>query len=249
MLYQIPRYIQTKQILLHTKQQTKRKLQKKYSKLTLKPFENKPKFFQKNLNKQKQHQFRKKVLNKAVSLSKRYIYIGNNMKRFLSKDLPIRITNKGVVSFEKANTYIFKKKANVFEKTYQQSLLAFTKNKLMSAKRVLLMQSFTPILSLFIKYLDPQILADHLAKEFEKTKKHKPILYGLSAALRFLHMTRGLGYRISISGRINSSAKSRVFYLKRQTAVRQTFSKRINFASAQSRARIGAFGVKIWLFF
>lgn len=242
LLYQIPRYIQTKQILLHNKQQTKRKLQKKDLRIF---FKNQ----QKSLNKNNKLLSRKKTLKKTISLRKRYIYIGNNMKRFLSKDLPIRITNKGVVSFEKANTYIFKKKVNVFEKAYKQSLIDFTKNKLMSAKKALLMQSFTPILSLFIKYLDPQVLADHIAKEFEKTKKHKPILYGLSAALRFLHMTRGLGYRISITGRINSAAKSRVFYLKRQTIVRQAFSKRINFASAQSRARIGTFGVKVWLFF
>jgi ribosomal protein S3 len=102
------------------------------------------------------------------------------------------------------------------------------------------MRSFAPIASLFIKYLHPQILADHIAKEFEKTKYHKSIIYNLSTCLRSLPLRKAKGYRISIAGRINSSDKSRVFILKRNVLVRH-----MNFAYAQARGRIGSFGIKV----
>jgi ribosomal protein S3 len=115
----------------------------------------------------------------------------------------------------------------------------------MLQKNQLLMQQFIPILTMFIKYLNPQILADHIAKEFEKTKKHRNIIFALKNTLQFLNFARGIGYRIAIIGRINSSKKSRTIYLKRKTLIRQNFNKNLNFATAQARARIGSFGIKV----
>ena len=105
-------------------------------------------------------------------------------------------------------------------------------------------------LTLFVKYLDPQPLADYLAKIIGETKKHAIILKILKTALRTLHFKRGLGYRIALSGRINGKNKTRTFYLKKlnRNRPRQSFSKNVNFAMAQARASIGAFGVKIWVY-
>jgi ribosomal protein S3 len=107
------------------------------------------------------------------------------------------------------------------------------------------MRELVPTLSLFIKYLNPQILADHIAKEFEKTKKHRNIIFALKTALRSLKFARGIGYRIAIVGRINSSTKSRAFYLTKKSLIRQNFSQKINYATAQAKARIGSFGIKV----
>lgn len=102
-------------------------------------------------------------------------------------------------------------------------------------------------LTLFAKYLDPQPLADHLAEIIGTTKKHAIILKLMKTILQTLHFKRGVGYRIALIGRINGTNKSRTFYLKKlnRNRARQTFLKNVNFATAQARATIGAFGVKI----
>jgi len=107
------------------------------------------------------------------------------------------------------------------------------------------MHSFTPILSLCIKYLNAELLAEHIAKEFEKNKKHRHIINGLSNILRTIKFSRGQGYRIAITGRINSSDKSRVYFLTKKVLVRQNFQTRMNFAYTQARGRIGSFGIKV----
>lgn len=183
--------------------------------------------------------------NKNVSLRQRYIFIGNNVQRLNSYYKFEKLNH----SFTKKNTYLFKKRANIFKRLREQRLTDFTKNRFKSIRRSLLMQTFTPILSLFIKYLNPQILADHIAKEFEKTKKHKHIIYALSTTLRSLKFSRAIGYKIAIAGRINSSKKSRSYYLAKKTLIRQNFSKKVNFAFSQARARIGSFGIKVWIFY
>lgn len=183
--------------------------------------------------------------NKNISLRQRYIFIGNNVQRLNSYYKFDKLNN----SITKKNTYLFKKRTNIFKRLREQRLTDFTKNRFKSIRRSLLMQTFTPILSLFIKYLNPQILADHIAKEFEKTKKHKHIIYALSTTLRSLKFSRAIGYRIAIAGRINSSKKSRSYYLAKKTLIRQNFSKKVNFAFSQARARIGSFGIKVWIFY
>jgi ribosomal protein S3 len=109
----------------------------------------------------------------------------------------------------------------------------------------ILKQQFLPVLSLFNHYLQPQLLADHIAKEFERTKNHRPILYALKSILYAIPFKRGIGVSVAIQGRINSATKSRVFYIKRQPFYPQQFSSRLNFAQSQARARIGAFGIKV----
>jgi ribosomal protein S3 len=102
-------------------------------------------------------------------------------------------------------------------------------------------------LTLLTKFLDPQPLADHLAKIIGDTKSHASILKIMKSVLRALKFKRGLGYRIALSGRINGTNKSRTFYVKtlNEDRSRQTFSKNVNFAMSQARATIGAFGIKI----
>ena len=102
-------------------------------------------------------------------------------------------------------------------------------------------------LTLFAKYLDPQPLADHLARILGETKRHSSVLKLLETALRTLHFKRGLGYRVALTGRINGAKKTRTFYLAklRRHRPRQTFDKNVNFALAHARATIGTFGVKI----
>ena len=109
------------------------------------------------------------------------------------------------------------------------------------------MSNLTSALTLFAKYLEVQPLADYLAKIIGDTKKHALILKIIKTVLRTVHFKRGIGYRIALIGRINGANKSRTLYLKKlnRNRSRQTFSKNVNFAMAQARATIGAFGVKI----
>lgn len=106
-----------------------------------------------------------------------------------------------------------------------------------------------PILSMFTKYLDAQILVDHIAKELEYTKQHWSVLSTINKILALIPLQRLIAYRIGIFGRINSSKKARVLFLKKGKLPLQNFTKNINFGMAQSRARIGSFGVKMWIYF
>ena len=182
-----------------------------------------------------------KVITKKFKLrvqTKKY-----KLKMIIKKKAKIK--NKKKKKINKKNTYVFKKSANFFQRLRRQELLNFTQSRLGSVRRKLIIRSFVPIASLFIKYLNPQILADHIAKEFEKTKHHKHIIYGLSQALRALPFARAKDYRIAIVGRINSSDKSRSYLFKRNVLIRQDFSRKVNFASSQAKARIGSFGIKV----
>ncbi len=102
-------------------------------------------------------------------------------------------------------------------------------------------------LTLFVKYLDPQPVVDHLAKIIGSTKKHVATLKLIETILRTFHLKRGLGYRIALIGRINGANKSRTLYLRKlnRNRSRQSFSKNVNFALAHARATIGTFAIKL----
>lgn len=143
------------------------------------------------------------------------------------------------------NTYISTKQADRFERTRKKEALDAAR---MSFKRLntrLLVDSFTPVASLVMKYLNPQLLADHIAKEFEKSKRHQSIIYALQDTLSEIPFNRAKGYHISISGRINASDKTRSYFFNRSVLNRQNFFNKVNFASAQAHARIGVFGIKV----
>jgi ribosomal protein S3 len=102
-------------------------------------------------------------------------------------------------------------------------------------------------LTLFAKYLEPQPLADNLAKIIGQTKRHADALKTVENVLRTLNFKRAVGYRISLIGRINGANKSRAIYLTKFKRNRpsQNFSRKVNFAMAQARAQIGTFGIRI----
>lgn len=175
-----------------------------------------------------------------IPLKRRYILMGNHTKRFA------KLHNKSInTTYTKKNTYLSKKEANIFKRMRRKELLAFSQSRIYETRKKLMMRNFTPIASLFIKYLNPQLLADHIAKELEKTKHHRNVLYNLSTALRSLPFARAKGYHISITGRINSADRSRIFLLKRNVLSRQNFSTKVNYATSQARARIGSIGIKV----
>jgi len=111
------------------------------------------------------------------------------------------------------------------------------------------MQNFITTLLVFSQTLNPQPLADHLTKMLKKTKKHTWFLNDVQQALKSMPFKRAIGYRIAIMGRLNSSNKSRSMYLIRKSIPKQSFDQNINFAISQAQARIGAFGVKIWIYY
>jgi hypothetical protein len=147
------------------------------------------------------------------------------------------------------NTYISDKQADRFARIRKKETLESTKNSFNRLNKKLLIHSFTPIASLVMKYLNPQLLADHIAKEFEKSKRHQSIIYALQDTLSDLPFNRAKGYHISIAGRINASDKTRSYYFNRSVLNRQDFFNKVNFASAQAHARIGVFGIKVWIFY
>jgi len=67
--------------------------------------------------------------------------------------------------------------------------------------------------------------------------------------LNIITLDKNIGYKIALAGRINSSDKSRLIYITRKNVPLQVFDKNMNFAYSQAKARIGVFGIKIWVYF
>lgn len=71
------------------------------------------------------------------------------------------------------------------------------------------------------------------------------MLNSLKYILKSLNLPKNVGYKVALAGRIDSKKKSRVIYFTRGNIPLQVFKKNMNFAYAQSSARIGTFGIKI----
>ena len=150
------------------------------------------------------------------------------------------------------NTWTLKSpKKNAYLSHKLKMLQVQGQKRLHWAAKARFMSNLVTTLTLFAKYLDPQPLAEALAKVIGNTKKHVSALKLVETVLRTLNMKRGVGYRIGLTGRANGADKSHVMYLRKlnRNRPRQTFSKNVNFAMAQARATIGAFGIKIWVYY
>jgi len=143
------------------------------------------------------------------------------------------------------------KKKNKYLVLKKKVIQSQSEKRLFWASKQTFISNLTTTLTLFAKYLEVQPLADHLAKIIGETKKHALTLKVIKTVLRTLRFKRGIGYRIALIGRINGAKKSRTIYLKKlnRNRSRQAFCKNVNFAMAQARATIGAFGVKVWVYF
>jgi hypothetical protein len=106
-----------------------------------------------------------------------------------------------------------------------------------------------PILYLFARYYDPQVLADYVATELSRKRKHYPLLYTIYTILDLFPLKKVAAYRIGLTGRLNSSTKTRSFYFTRGILPIQSFHARISLATSQVRARSGTIGVKVWIYF
>jgi len=106
-----------------------------------------------------------------------------------------------------------------------------------------------PILLIFRKHFDTQLLVNHIAQELEHTQTHTNILFMLRQILLIIPLKRLIAYRIIIFGRINGAKKARTISLTKGKIPLQTLTKNINFGSDYSHARVGAFGVKMWIYF
>lgn len=100
---------------------------------------------------------------------------------------------------------------------------------------------------LFAKLLDPQLLADQIARLFDTTNKHWLILNALRFLLRYLPSKRGLQFRIGLFGKISKSTRTKAVYITKHTMPTQKFVSYTNYAAAQSQGRVGAIGVKVWI--
>ena len=108
---------------------------------------------------------------------------------------------------------------------------------------------FIPALMYFSRTLDPQILADLLSKVVYKAKKQTWLLSTIKDILKIIRLGKNVGYKIALSGRINSADKSRLIFITRKNVPLQIFDQNMNFAYSQAKARIGVFGIKIWVYF
>jgi len=108
---------------------------------------------------------------------------------------------------------------------------------------------FIPSLMYFSRTLDPQVLVEILAKVVYKAKKQTWMLSNVKDILKMIKLGKNVGYKIALAGRINSADKSRLIYITRKNVPLQVFDKNMNFAYSQAEARIGVFGIKIWVYF
>ena len=204
-----------------------------------------------------------KISSLAEAQQKKYIYVGQTTKHI--KFIPQNTTSTASQRLKKKKTKrsVFIKPVNFLsswkKRMKKKNKYLALKTKMMntkSEKRLALVSnaafssSLLTTLTLFVKYLDPQPFADHLAKLIGKTKKHAQLLKSVESILRTFSLKRGLGYRIALVGRINGANKSKTLYLRKlnRNRSRQTFAKKVNFALAHARALIGTFGVKVWLY-
>ena len=108
---------------------------------------------------------------------------------------------------------------------------------------------FIPTLMHFSRTLNPQPLTDLFAKVLYKAKKQTWMINTIKDILKMLKLGKNVGYKIALAGRINSADKSRLVYITRKNVPLQVFDKNMNFAYSQAKARIGVFGIKIWVYF
>ena len=71
------------------------------------------------------------------------------------------------------------------------------------------------------------------------------MLSTIKELLKIVPFGKNVGYKILLSGRINSSDKSRLIYITRKNVPLQVFDKNINYAYSQAKTRIGVFGIKM----
>lgn len=196
----------------------------------------------------------KKKGNNLVSLvSRSNLRILNKNKYKKSGNTLSFLLRKDMLTYKVApNTWTLKSpKKNAYLSRKLKMLQVQGQKRLHWAAKARFMSNLVTTLTLFAKYLDPQPLADILAKVIGNTKKHVSTLKLVETVLRTLNFKRCVGYRIGLTGRANGADKSHVMYLRKlnRNRPRQTFSKNVNFAMAQARATIGAFGIKIWVYY
>lgn len=162
-------------------------------------------------------------------------------KRFTVKFGKVQKTlfNKNIVSLTPAKENNKEKK--MIQRELQKSLL----NTIISSPMV---KRLLPVLSMFSTYLEPQLLADQLAYELEKTPKHSLVFSNLQIALGALKLGKILGYRISIHGKFNSAQRTQIRYIARGKIPFNCYNQRVTYALAHSRARTGTFGISVWIY-
>lgn len=138
------------------------------------------------------------------------------------------------------------------------NLLSMKKFRLMASKittlkmykKQKLYRRFIRVLLIFFRYWHPQPLLEQIAFEMEKTKKHWPILKTMRTLILKLKPVHFYGYRIAVRGKINSSDRTRVFFIKHGHAVPiSTFTNKMIYSMWHSLARTGVFSIKGWLYF
>ena len=152
----------------------------------------------------------------------------NNNSRFLKKKDLLILARKKIKNLRVKNSFKRIKNSKDFRHSFKY---------------------FIPTLMHFSKNLDPQILADIFAKVLYKAKKQTWMLNTIKDILKMLKLDKNVGYKIALAGRINSADKSRLVYITRKNVPLQVFDKNMNFAYSQAKARIGVFGIKIWVYF
>jgi len=142
----------------------------------------------------------------------------------------------------------FKQPARFLVSMKKVRSIASKKRSLFRYKRQVMYKRIIPLLALLTHYFQLQPLADQIAYELERTRKHWPLLKGIRALIQKLRPQNFTGYRIAIRGKINASDRTRTFFIKNGQPPKKTFSKKMYFSMCQSKARTGSFGIKVWFY-
>lgn len=161
----------------------------------------------------------------------------NQVKHKVTKKKDIKILNKRELLLMAEKKIVKRRMSNYFKRNKGSKDFRY------------IYKYFIPTLIEFSRSFDPQLLADLLSKVIRKAKKQTWMLKTIKELLQAIQLPRGVGYKIVLTGRINSKKKSRLIYITRNQITLQIFSNPMNFAYSQAEARIGTFGVKIWVYF
>jgi len=150
---------------------------------------------------------------------------------------------KGEIKKKKSSIYLIANNQQL-STNVQEDLFVTSKWKIKA-----LLNRFLPIFSLFSTYFEPQLIVDQIARELELTKNHKSLHRNLESVLDLLKALSTFDLKVEVYGRFNASTRSQKKYISCDNFPINTYKHRVNYAFAHSYARIGCFGIKLWISF
>jgi ribosomal protein S3 len=152
--------------------------------------------------------------------------------------LPLRLRIADIFSaIDRNYTLIWKKFYN------------FVCNQLWFARKMRYFLSTIKLCFIMIFKPNAQLLADHIAFLFKKSRKHWQIIKTFKEILTIMQWFTPAfkTIKIQIQGCINDSERTRSATIGQAFIITQTFLQRLDYGISQAATPFGALGIRIWI--